>query len=71
MPKLGDEHRKVPALIDGCRAAGLPVGTGQRADPARVGAAELEQDARKLLVRIGRAAQYQGSSGPGWLTRTR
>jgi hypothetical protein len=34
----------------------LAVGVGQRADPARVGAGELEQDAREFLARIGWAA---------------
>jgi hypothetical protein len=34
----------------------LPVGLGQRANPALVGAGELEQDAPEFLARVSRTA---------------
>ena len=38
------------------QCSGVPVGLEQRADPARVAAGELEQDAAELLARVGRPA---------------
>src|SRR5262249_27938709 len=41
--ELRDEHREMSAPAHVCRSAGLPVGVGERAGPARVGVGELEK----------------------------
>jgi hypothetical protein len=48
--ELRDEHREVSAPIH-CRwARRFPVGLGQRANPVRVGAGELEHGRTRLLA---------------------
>ena len=47
---------KCPCRFTATEPAGLAVGAGQRAGPARVGAGELEQDTPEFLARVSRTA---------------